>query len=181
MKPVSRLQMTIGRLAKAAGVGVETVRYYQRRGLLPKPARPIGGFRYYGPETLQQLKSVKRAQQAGFRLGEIAILLRLDRVRDRHAAQRLAGRKVAEIDRQIDALQKLRHALSALTLACERGAGDVPCPILEAFRSPSRSESPRGHQPLAGTVTASIFDVIGTPTEGPASPTPLKGKRVTFP
>lgn len=138
--------MTIGRLAKAAGVGVETVRYYQRLGLLPKPARPVGGFRYYGPEALEQLKSVKRAQQAGFRLEEIAILLRLDRVRDRHAAHRLAGRKVAEIDQQIDALQKLRHALSALTLACERGAGNVPCPILEAFRSPSLPESPRARQ-----------------------------------
>lgn len=138
--------MTIGRLAKAAGVGVETVRYYQRLGLLPKPARPVGGFRYYGPEALEQLKSVKRAQQAGFRLEEIAILLRLDRVRDRHAAHRLAGRKVAEIDQQIDALQKLRHALSALTLACERGAGNVPCPILEAFRSPSSPESPRARQ-----------------------------------
>jgi MerR family transcriptional regulator, mercuric resistance operon regulatory protein len=135
---VARSQMTIGRLAKAAGVGVETVRYYQRRGLLPTPARALGAFRYYGPEALEQLKSVKRAQRAGFSLAEIAILLRLDRVRDRHAAQRLAGRKVAEIDQQIDALQQLRHALSALTLACERGTGDVPCPILEAFRSPRR-------------------------------------------
>lgn len=134
MKSVAQPQVTIGRLAKAAGVGVETVRYYQRRGLLPKPARPVGGFRYYGREALEQLKSVKRAQQAGFSLAEIAILLRLDRVRDRHAAQRLAGRKIAEIDQQIDALQRLRHALSALTLACERRAGDVPCPILEAFR-----------------------------------------------
>ena len=143
--------MTIGRLSKAAGVGVETVRYYQRRGLVPEPARPVGGFRYYGPEALEQLKSVKRAQQAGFSLAEIAILLRLDRVRDRQAAQRLAARKVTEIDRQIDALQKLRHALSALTRACERGAGDVACPILEAFRSPSEPQSARVHQrPAAG-------------------------------
>lgn len=148
MKTVPRLSMTIGRLARAAGVGVETVRYYQRRGLLPQPSRPTGGFRYYGAETLERLRSVKRAQLAGFTLAEIAILLRLDRVRDRHAAQRLAVRKVAEIDQQIDALQKLRQALSALTLACERGSGDVPCPILEAFRSPSRPESPRGPQPL---------------------------------
>lgn len=146
MNPVSRSQMTVGRLAKAAGVGLETVRYYQRRGLLQKPPRPIGGFRYYSAEALEQLKSVKRAQQAGFSLAEISILLRLDRVRDRHAAQRLAGRKVAEIDQQIDALQKLRHALSALTRACERGGGDIPCPILEAFRSPPRPELPRLRQ-----------------------------------
>ena len=142
MQPL-RAQMTIGRLAKAGGVGVETVRYYQRRGLLPKPARPLGGFRYYGPAALEQLQSVKRAQKAGFSLKEIAILLRLDRVRDRQAAQRLAGKKVAEIDQQIDALQKLRHALRGLTVACERGAGDLPCPILDAFRAPTVTRRPQ--------------------------------------
>ena len=150
MKPVSRPQMTIGRLATAAGVGVETVRYYQRRGLLPRPPRPIGGFRYYGAETLEQLKSVKRAQQAGFSLVEISILLRLDRVRDRHAAHRLAGRKVAEIDQQIDVLRKLRDALRALTRACERGAEDIPCPILEAFRGPHRTSAAVGSNSLLG-------------------------------
>lgn len=136
-------QMTIGRLAKAAGVGVETVRYYQRRGLLPQPQRPMGGFRYYNAEALEQLRSVKRAQRAGFSLAEISILLRLDRIRDRQAAQRLAGQKIAEIDQQIDALKKLRQALSGLTRACERGTGDVPCPILEAFRTPHRPEPVR--------------------------------------
>lgn len=143
MKPQLLPQMTIGRLAKAADVGVETVRYYQRRGLLPQPPRPIGGFRYYGAEALEQLRSVKRAQRAGFSLSEISILLRLDRVRDRHAAQRLAGQKIVEIDQQIDALKRLRHALSGLTRACERGSGDIPCPILEAFRSPQRLEPVR--------------------------------------
>jgi MerR family transcriptional regulator, mercuric resistance operon regulatory protein len=143
MSPVSQPQLTIGRLAKAAGVGVETVRYYQRRGLLPKPPRAIGGFRYYGAEALEQLKSVRRAQRAGFSLAEIAILLRLDRIRDRQAAQRLAAQKIAEIDQQIDALQKLRQALGGLTRACERGTGDIPCPILEAFRSSSQPASPR--------------------------------------
>lgn len=140
MKPNLPQQMTIGRLAKGADVGVETVRYYQRRGLLPRPPRPIGGFRYYSVEALEQLKSVKRAQRAGFSLAEISILLRLDRIRDRHAAQRLAGQKIAEIDQQIDALKKLREALSGLTRACARGTGDIPCPILEAFRSPHRAE-----------------------------------------
>lgn len=125
--------MTIGALAKAAGVGVETVRYYQRRGLLPRPERRLGGFRYYGRESLERLQSVKRAQQAGFSLAEIATLLRLDPVRDRHAAHRLAARKVAEIDEQIDTLSRLRVALSALTRACERGATELPCPIIEAF------------------------------------------------
>jgi MerR family mercuric resistance operon transcriptional regulator len=146
VKPDAPAQMTIGRLARAANVGVETVRYYQRRGLLPKPARPAGGFRYYGPQALEQLKSVRRAQRAGFRLSEIAILLRLDRVRDRDAAQRLARRKVAEIDQQIEALRTLRDALGALTRACERRAGAVPCPILEAFRSAPGPELTRARR-----------------------------------
>jgi MerR family mercuric resistance operon transcriptional regulator len=132
--------MTIGALAKAAGVGVETVRYYQRRGLLPEPERPLGGFRYYGHEALERLLSVKRAQQAGFSLADITTLLRLDPVKDRHAAHRLAVRKVAEIDAQIDTLSKLRGALGALTRACERGAAELPCPIIEAFK---KDASPR--------------------------------------
>jgi MerR family mercuric resistance operon transcriptional regulator len=124
------------------------VRYYQRRKLLPEPPKPIGGFRYYGPDALERLQSVKRAQQAGFSLADIAALLRLDRVRDREAAHRLAARKIAEIDTQIDSLNKLRDALSSLTRACERGAANVPCPIIEAFttqqgRPPARARRTR--------------------------------------
>lgn len=145
MKPKLPPRVTIGRLAKAAGVGVETVRYYQRRGLLPQPTRPLGGFRYYSAEALEQLRSVKRAQRAGFSLAEISILLRLDRIRDRQAAQRLAGQKIAQIDQQIGALRKLRQALSGLTRACERGTGSIPCPILEAFRTPHPPEHVRAH------------------------------------
>ncbi len=142
MKAAPRPEMTIGSLAKAAGVGVETVRYYQRRGLLPEPVRPLGGIRYYGAESVERLRSVKRAQQAGFSLADIAVLLRLDRVRDRHAAHRLAMRKMGEIDQQIQTLSSLRGALAALTDACERGASDVPCPIIEAFNSTESATSP---------------------------------------
>jgi MerR family mercuric resistance operon transcriptional regulator len=138
--------MTIGALAKAAGVNVETVRYYQRRGLLPRPERPMGGFRYYGAEALERLLSIKRAQQAGFSLTEIATLLRLDPVRDRHAAHRLAERKVAEIDEQIDTLSKLREALGALTRACERGATELPCPIIEAFSDANAKRAKQGRR-----------------------------------
>ena len=70
------VEMTIGPLAKAGGVGVETVRYYQRCGLIPTPARR-GGFRQYGPEALERLQGIRRAQQAGFSLAEIAVLLKL--------------------------------------------------------------------------------------------------------
>jgi MerR family transcriptional regulator, mercuric resistance operon regulatory protein len=143
MSRMQRSDLTIGQLAKAAGVGVETVRYYQRRGLLPKPAKPIGGIRYYGADALRQLQSVKRAQQAGFSLKDIAVLLRLDRVRDRDAAHRLSVRKIAEIDRQIKALSDLRDALKTLTRACERGAENLPCPIIDAFTQQAAATAQR--------------------------------------
>jgi len=138
--------MTIGALAKAAGVGVETVRYYQRRGLLPEPERPLGGFRYYGSDALERLRSVKRAQQAGFTLADIAMLLRLDPVKDRRAAHRLAARKMAEIDEQIDTLTKLRGALGALTRACECKAVELPCPIIEAFQKETAPRAKPGRR-----------------------------------
>jgi|SRR5579863_1892007 len=138
--------MTIGTLAKVVGVGVETVRYYQRRGLLPVPPSPSEGFRRYGPDTLERLQGIKRAQHAGFTLAEIAVLLRLDRVRDRRAAHDVAVRKIAHIDSQIAALQELRKALGDLTRACEEGATDVPCPILEAIRAPA-TDARRAREP----------------------------------
>lgn len=141
VKTARSAQMTIGALARAAGVGVETVRYYQRRGLLPEPERPLGGFRYYGSEALERLQSVKRAQQAGFTLADIATLLQLDPVKDRHAAHRLAARKMAEIDEQIETLVKLRGALGELTRACERKAAELPCPIIEAFKKETETRA----------------------------------------
>lgn len=139
--------MTIGRLAKAGSVGVETVRYYQRRGLLPVPQSRGAGFRRYGPETLARLHGIKRAQQAGFTLAEIAVLLRLDRRRDRHAAHRLAIRKIADIDQQIDALCRLRQTLDELARECERGNSDLPCPIIESIGGSDSARTRRGEAP----------------------------------
>ena len=99
---------TIGGLAKAAGVGVETVRYYQRRGLLPEPARPPGEVRRYGEGEVRRLRFIRSAQAAGFALAEIKELLDLDAADDRARARELAEARVAALDEKIADLQKAR-------------------------------------------------------------------------
>ena len=123
---------TIGALAKAGGVGVETVRYYQRRGLLPEPAKPQGEVRRYGAEDLRRLKFIRSAQAAGFTLHEIAELIELSVSDDRARAQQLAQARVAALDEKIKVLRKARDALAALAGACARKRTG-PCPILAAF------------------------------------------------
>ena len=123
---------TIGGLARAAGVGVETVRYYQRRGLLPEPARPPGEVRRYGDKDLKRLRFIRSAQAAGFTLNEIKELLDLDSSDDRARARELAGARVAAIDEKIAELKEARDALAGLASACAKKRGG-PCPILSAF------------------------------------------------
>ncbi|MCL6730981.1 MerR family transcriptional regulator [Sphingomonas hankyongi] len=123
---------TIGGLARAAGVGVETVRYYQRRGLLPEPARPPGEVRRYGEEDLKRLRFIRSAQAAGFTLNEIDELLDLDASDDRMRARELAQARVVAIDEKIAELRMARDALSGLAADCAKKRGG-PCPILKAF------------------------------------------------
>ena len=123
---------TIGALAKAAGVGVETVRYYQRRGLLPEPPRPPGEVRRYGDEDVKRLKFIRSAQAAGFTLSEIGELIALDAADDRKRARQLAEARVAALDEKIAELQEAREALAALAEKCATKRGG-PCPILRAF------------------------------------------------
>jgi MerR family mercuric resistance operon transcriptional regulator len=123
---------TIGGLAKAAGVGVETVRYYQRRGLLPEPARPPGEFRRYGEPDVKRLRFIRSAQTAGFTLAEIKELLDLDASDDRARARELAQARVAAIDAKIAELRTARDALAGLASDCARKRAG-PCPILKAF------------------------------------------------
>lgn len=128
----ARNSETIGGLAKAAGVGVETVRYYQRRGLLPEPARPPGEVRRYGEAELKRLKFIRHAQASGFTLNEIGELIALDASDDRARARELAQARVAAIDEKIAELSEARDALAGLASDCaskRRG----PCPILKAF------------------------------------------------
>ena len=123
---------TIGALAKAGGVGVETVRYYQRRGLMPEPPRPHGEARRYGPEDLRRLKFIRSGQAAGFTLDEIAELLALDASQDRARARALAAARTAALDAKIAELTRARAALARLASACAEG-GAGPCPIIAAF------------------------------------------------
>lgn len=123
--------MTIGALAAAGGVGVETVRYYQRRGLLMAPPR-AGGVRRYGAADVRRLRFIRAGAAAGFSLDEVGELLALDALDDRAQARALARRRIAALDAQIAALTAARDALAELALAC--GTGDAgPCPIIAAF------------------------------------------------
>jgi MerR family mercuric resistance operon transcriptional regulator len=125
-------QYTIGRLAQAAGVNVETVRYYQRRRLLPVPARRVRGFRYYGGETLERLRFVRRAQAVGLSLEEIRQLLGLDRRRACGTTRALAAQRLAVIEAKLRDLTILRDALTALVQECDERGGSS-CPILTRF------------------------------------------------
>jgi MerR family transcriptional regulator, mercuric resistance operon regulatory protein len=123
--------LTIARLASAAGVGVETVRYYQRRGLLVEPPR-AGSVRRYGPQEVRQLQFIRQAQSAGFTLEEIRELLVLDATNDRPRARTLAKARVKALDDQIAKLKRARDALKRLATECAGGESG-PCPILSAF------------------------------------------------
>lgn len=123
--------MTIARLARAGGVGVETIRYYQRRGLLAEPPR-AGSVRRYGAADLRRLLFIRRARSAGFTLDEIGELLALDRSEDRPRVRALAAERLAALESKIAELESARSALARLSRACASGTAG-PCPILEAF------------------------------------------------
>lgn len=126
-----RLSLTIGRLARAGGVGVETVRFYQRKGLLRTPDR-AEGFRQYGDEDVRRLRFIRQAQTAGFTLGEIAELLDLDAGEDRARARELAEARVEALEVRIAEMERARDALKRLAKECS-GGRKGPCPILKSF------------------------------------------------
>jgi MerR family mercuric resistance operon transcriptional regulator len=128
----SQPEFTIGRLAAAAGVNVETVRYYQRIGLIYEPKKPKQGFRKYPNETLEHIRFVKRAQQLGFSLHEIAELLELGEGHCRDVRIR-AEKKRDKIEKQIKDLQALQDTLNQLIRACHAGKGKQKCPIVETL------------------------------------------------
>jgi MerR family mercuric resistance operon transcriptional regulator len=129
------MSMTIAKLAKAGGVGVETVRYYQRRGLLIEPARPGGtGFRSYSAGDLRRLRFIRQAQAAGFTLDEVGELLALDATEDRNRARELARSRIAALDASIAEIMTAREALVRLADECGSGSAG-PCPILAAFEA----------------------------------------------
>ena len=130
--------MTIGKLAAAEGVGVETVRFYQRRGLLAEPERRGGNYREYSDADLARLVFIRRARQLGFTLGEIAELLGPAEAHSTEEIARAAGAKIAAIDDQVRELTQLRCRLRRLVHVCERGNGDDCATLFLAERSESR-------------------------------------------
>lgn len=134
------VSLTVGELAKATGVHVETVRYYQRRGLLATPERRYGTIRRYTDADHDRLRFIRRAQRLGFTLEEIAQLLALDALRDRDQARALAESKVADLDARIADLRAMRRVLVERIAYCARGRSAEPCPILDAFRGDVRVE-----------------------------------------
>ncbi|MDX1609855.1 MAG: MerR family DNA-binding protein [Halofilum sp. (in: g-proteobacteria)] len=139
--PAETSRLTIGRLARAAEVGVETIRFYEREGLLPEPARTASGYRQYPPEAVARLEFVRRAKQLGFSLAEIRELLALDRPDgDRARVKAIADHKLAEIDQRIEQLRRMRAALAELDRQCS-GHGPVEgCPIIEALSGRDHGE-----------------------------------------
>lgn len=126
--------LTIGRLAQQADVGIDTVRFYERRGLLPEPARTASGYRLYTPETIDRLNFIRRAKDLGFTLEEIISLLGLQDSRGSKAAvKELTRRKLEQINNKMQDLGRMRDVLTALEHDCA-GTGDVrTCPIIEAL------------------------------------------------
>jgi len=130
-------KMTISAFARAGGVGVETVRYYQRRGLLPVPGPRSTSYREYDETLLRQLVFIRRLKDGGFTLAEIAELLRLDRTRDRRRVHALATRKLADVQASIREQRRIARSLKTLLSHCDQAASGAPCPIIESFDHPA--------------------------------------------
>jgi len=131
--------LTIGRVAKESGVGVETVRFYERKGLIQQPKREqTGGFRKYAPDDPRKIRFIKRAQDFGFTLREIKDLLNLKTTSRTTCSdvKRRADGKLAEIDAKIADLRKMKRSLKELSEACGEGKQAVTeCEVLNCFES----------------------------------------------
>ncbi|MFI4848969.1 MAG: MerR family DNA-binding protein [Gimesia chilikensis] len=130
-------KLTIGRVAQAAGVGVETVRFYERKGLVKQPVA-LSSFREYPPDVIDRIKFIKRAQELGFTLAEVGQLLQI--ADSPHSSKRevkqLAGQKLVEIRQKIEDLQRLASILGTLHEKCSGRGALSDCPIIESITSP---------------------------------------------
>lgn len=139
--PVSNLEnLTIGAFAKAAGVSVETLRFYQRKGLLPEPDKPYGSIRRYGEADVTRVRFVKSAQRLGFSLDEIAELLRLEDGTHCDEASDLAEHKLNNVREKLADLRRMEAALSELVRACHTHSSNVSCPLIASLQA--------GNEPL---------------------------------
>ena len=128
------VNLTIGAFARAAGVNVETIRFYQRTGLLSQPHRPYGSIRRYGHADVARVRFVKSAQRLGFRLDEIAELLRLEQGAQCDEARALAERKINDVRQKISDLARIEAALAELIVRCCATTGPVSCPLIESLQ-----------------------------------------------
>lgn len=125
--------LTIGRLADEARVNVETIRYYQRRGLMPEPDKPIDGHRRYSAEAVKRLRFIKRAQALGFTLEEIGGLLQIDQAHACSETRELAAHKLEAIESKLADLKAMRKALTSLLWQCDASVATGACPIIHAL------------------------------------------------
>jgi MerR family mercuric resistance operon transcriptional regulator len=127
------VELTIGRVADEAGVNVETIRYYQRRGLMPEPDKPIHGHRRYTVDAVRRVRFIKRAQALGFTLEEISSLLELDEAHACAETRELAAHKLEVIKSKLADLRAIRKGLTALLRECDTGAAKGACPIIHVL------------------------------------------------
>jgi MerR family copper efflux transcriptional regulator len=132
---------SIGQVARHAGVGVETVRFYEREGLLEEPARRASGYRQYSEEAVKQIRFIKRAQQLGFSLKEIRELLtlRVDGQTECSQVKERAAAKLAEVEQKMVELQRMRQALLQVASLCEGEGPKSRCPLLDALEHDSET------------------------------------------
>ncbi len=133
--------LTIGAFAKTVGVNVETVRYYQRRGLLRQPAKPYGGIRHYGAADIARLSFVKSAQHLGFNLDEIGELLRLEDGTHCREASVLGELKLRSVREKLAGLTRMETVLTGLVKACHTRRGNVSCPLIASLFDDTHHEA----------------------------------------
>lgn len=124
---------SIGQLAQTAGIGVETIRYYERRGLMPEPPRAASGYRRYPEDAAQRLRFIRRAKRLGFTLDEIIALLRLQAGGERADVKAAAEAKLAEIETRLADLERMRDTLRDVTYRCSGHGPVAGCPIIETL------------------------------------------------
>jgi len=127
--------LTIGAFANEAGVSVETLRFYQRRGLLSEPEKPYGSIRRYGLQDIARVRFVKAAQRLGFSLDEVAGLLTLDDGTHCDDARQLAEMKLADVREKLAALRRIERVLAALVRDCCASHGTVSCPLISTLQT----------------------------------------------
>lgn len=126
---------TIGALAQRAGVHLETIRYYQRRGLVGEPDRPFGGVRRYTEDHIGRLHFIRQAQELGFRLDDVGELLKLEDGAHCREARTLGERRLADVRRKLSDLQRIESALAALVDRCGSTRGRVRCPLIASLQA----------------------------------------------